>query len=61
MELEDAMLYNSIGIYIDETTTKLTTLNVFMSVFFDVMEFLLTMLITITYSSHKKDVLLVYS
>lgn len=53
---DDILLYRSSGIYIKSGETKLKAFNVFMSVFFDAVEVLLCILVTVLYGSHRKDV-----
>jgi hypothetical protein len=44
-------MYQTSGIYIKESTTKIKVVNVFMSIFFDFMEVFLCILVTVLYGS----------
>lgn len=52
----DILMYRTCGIYIHLTTNKIGIINVFMSIFFDIMEFILCILVVILYGSQRKDI-----
>ncbi|CDW91199.1 UNKNOWN [Stylonychia lemnae] len=55
LDSEDVLLYETSGIYIQQSTTKIRVVNVVISVLFDIIELILCILITVLYGSQRKD------
>ena len=51
LDSDDALMYKTSGIYVTLNSSKNAVVNVFMSIFFDFMEFFLCIIMTILYGS----------
>lgn len=59
LDEDDTLMYKTCGIYIHLSTSKIGVINVFMSVFFDLMEFFICIFLTILYGNQRHDARLV--
>lgn len=56
LDPDDVLMYRTSGIYITIETSKMKVVNVFMSIFFDFMNMILSAVLVLLYGSQRKDV-----